>query len=56
MSSYAYSGADKIMMGSDFPHETGDLEKAVERIKRLNINDEEKRKMLGENAVKLLKL
>lgn len=44
------------MMGSDFPHETGDLEKAVERIKRLNINDEEKRKMLGENAVKLLKL
>jgi predicted TIM-barrel fold metal-dependent hydrolase len=32
------------------------LEKAVERIRRLNISDEEKRKILGENAAKLLKL
>jgi aminocarboxymuconate-semialdehyde decarboxylase len=56
MSSYAYSGADKILLGTDFPHQISDLEKAVERIRRLNISEEEKRKILGENAAKLLKL
>ena len=56
MSSYAFSGAEKIMMGSDFPHQIGDLELAVERIRRLKIGDEEKEKILGGNAVSLLKL
>jgi len=56
MSSYTYSGADKILLGTDFPHQISDLEKAVERIKRLNISEEEKQKILGENAAKLLKL
>jgi aminocarboxymuconate-semialdehyde decarboxylase len=56
MSSYAYSGADKILLGTDFPHQISDLEKAVDRIRRLNISEEEKRKILGENAAKLLKL
>jgi len=55
-SSYAYSGADKILLGTDFPHQITDIEKAVERIRQLNISDEERRKILGENAAKLLKL
>jgi aminocarboxymuconate-semialdehyde decarboxylase len=56
MSSYAYSGADKILLGTDFPHQISDMEKAVDRIRQLDISDEEKRKILGENAAKLLKL
>jgi len=56
MSTYAFSGPDKIMLGSDFPHQIGDLEHAVDRIRRLDIGDEEKEKILGGNAAELLKL
>jgi aminocarboxymuconate-semialdehyde decarboxylase len=56
MSSLAYSGADKILMGTDFPHQITDIEKAVQRIRQLNVSDGEKQKILGENAAKLLKL
>lgn len=56
MSAYAFSGADKIMLGSDFPHQIGDLEYAVDRIRRLDIGEEEKGKILGGNAAELLKI
>jgi len=56
MSAYAFYGPDKIMMGSDYPHQIGDLEHAVDRIMRLDIAEEEKEKILGVNAAKLLKL
>ena len=56
MSAYAFSGPDKIMMGSDFPHQIGDLEHAVDRIRKLDIGDDEKEKILGGNAAELLKL
>lgn len=56
MSTYSFSGADKIMLGSDFPHEIHDLEHSVERIKSMKIDEIEKEKILGENAIKLLKL
>jgi aminocarboxymuconate-semialdehyde decarboxylase len=56
MSTYAFSGAEKLMLGTDFPHEIHDLYNAVDRIKSLKITEEEKEKILGENAIKLLKL
>lgn len=56
MSAYAFVGADKIVMGSDFPHQIGDLERSVERITSLPIGDDEKEKILGGNAAELLKL
>jgi aminocarboxymuconate-semialdehyde decarboxylase len=56
MSTYAFSGAEKIMLGTDSPHQIEDVENAVERVKRLDISEEEKEMMLGGNAVKLLKL
>jgi predicted TIM-barrel fold metal-dependent hydrolase len=56
MSTYAFSGAEKIVMGTDFPHEIHDLDHAVKRIKSLKISDEEKEQILGGNAIKLLKL
>jgi len=56
MSAYAFVGAEKIVMGSDFPHQIGDLERSVDRISRLPIGDDEKKQILGGNAAKLLKL
>ena len=56
ISAYAFSGPERIVLGSDFPHQIGDLEHAVERIRRLEIGDEEKEMILGGNAAKLLKL
>lgn len=55
MSAIAFSGAEKIVLGSDHPHQIGDIVQAVERIKRLEISDEDKEKILGKNAAKLLK-
>jgi aminocarboxymuconate-semialdehyde decarboxylase len=56
MSTYAFSGAEKLVLGTDFPHEIHDLHNAVERIKGLKISEEQKEQILGENAIKLLKL
>ena len=56
MSSYSYVGADKMLLGTDFPHQISDLENAVKRVRKLKIAEEEKKKILGGNAVKLLKL
>jgi aminocarboxymuconate-semialdehyde decarboxylase len=56
MSALAFSGAEKMMLGTDHPHQIGDIEKAVSRIKELDVSPEEKELILGENAAKLLKL
>ena len=56
MSTYAFSGSEKIVLGSDFPHQISDLEKAVERIRQLDIGDDEKERILGGNAAELLGL
>jgi aminocarboxymuconate-semialdehyde decarboxylase len=56
MSSLAFCGTEKIVLGSDDPHQIGDIEQAVERIKQLDISDQDKQLILGENAKKLLKL
>jgi predicted TIM-barrel fold metal-dependent hydrolase len=45
-----------MVMGSDYPHQIGDLEQCVGRVKAMKIGDAEKEKILGENAAKLLKL
>ena len=56
MSTFAFSGAEKLVLGTDFPHEIHDLYHAVERIKSLKISEDQKEKILGGNAIKLLKL
>lgn len=55
-SSLAFWGSDKIVMGSDYPHQIGDLENCVGRVRKLRVGDEQKEKILGVNAAKLLKL
>jgi aminocarboxymuconate-semialdehyde decarboxylase len=56
MSTLTYLGPGKIVLGSDDPHQIGDIGKAVGRIKALKIPEEEKQMILGENSAKLLKL
>jgi aminocarboxymuconate-semialdehyde decarboxylase len=56
MSAIAFSGADKIVLGSDHPHQIGDLANAVDRIKKLEIGEDEKEKILWKNAKELLKI
>ena len=47
-------GADRIVVGTDYPMGMGDME-AVSRIKGLGgVSPEEKKRMLGENALKAL--
>ncbi|MCW4036188.1 MAG: amidohydrolase family protein [Candidatus Bathyarchaeota archaeon] len=55
-STIAFSGAEKIVLGSDHPHQIGDMRNAVARIRQLDISEEEKEKILWKNAAKLLKL
>lgn len=56
MSTLSFCGAGKIVLGSDDPHQIGDIEKAVERIQTLDISEEEKQLILSENSMKLLKI
>ncbi len=47
--------AEKIIFGSDFPS-TGNVKKLIDMIKKLPLSTESKKKILGENAKKILKL
>jgi aminocarboxymuconate-semialdehyde decarboxylase len=53
---YEFFGADRMVMGSDFPLPIGDLEAAVPSIEAMNISQAEKEKILGKNVERLLKL
>lgn len=55
-STLAFLGPEKIMLGTDFPHQISDMENAVERVKKLEIDESEKEKILGGNCISLLKL
>jgi aminocarboxymuconate-semialdehyde decarboxylase len=56
MSALAFSGFNKMMLGTDHPHQIGDIEMAVKRIRDLAISESNKKLILGGNAKKLLKL
>lgn len=56
MSTLAFSGTEKLLLGSDHPHQIGDMANAVDRIKKLDISDEDKEKILWKNAAELIKL
>ena len=55
-SSLAFWGPEKLLVGSDYPHQIGDLENCVGRVRKLRIGAEQKAEILGDNAAKLLKL
>jgi len=53
---YEFFGAERIVLGSDFPLPIGDIQAAVPSIREMKISEEEKEKILGGNVVRLLNL
>ena len=51
-----FAGVDHILAGSDYPHQIGSLKQMVESIESLDISEEEKGRILGKNAQKLLRI
>lgn len=49
-------GHEKIMLGTDFPHQITDIEEAVERVMSLKLSTHERNAILGLNALKLFKI
>lgn len=53
---YEFYGAERMVLGSDFPLIIGDLPGAVPSIEAMPIPNREKEKILGDNVKKLMKL
>ncbi|MEM7336413.1 MAG: amidohydrolase family protein [Chloroflexota bacterium] len=51
-----FAGSDKLLMGTDYPHQIGDLPGGVSTINDLDITDAAKQQILGGNAKRLLKI
>jgi aminocarboxymuconate-semialdehyde decarboxylase len=52
----AFAGVDKIVAGSDYPHQIGSLELMKQSIASLVISEEDKNKIRAGNAARILKL
>ena len=50
----SFAGIDRILAGSDYPHQIGSIPLMLETIAKLDLDEEAKRKILGENAMRLL--
>jgi aminocarboxymuconate-semialdehyde decarboxylase len=49
-----FAGADHILAGSDYPHQIGSIPKMLESLKAIRVSEEDRQKILGGNAVRLL--
>jgi aminocarboxymuconate-semialdehyde decarboxylase len=49
-----FAGPDRILAGSDYPHQIGSIPLMIETIKALDASDEVKAKIYGANAARLL--
>jgi aminocarboxymuconate-semialdehyde decarboxylase len=52
----AFAGVDHILAGSDYPHQIGSIPLMLDTVNKLGLDEAAKRKILGENAVRLLQL
>jgi aminocarboxymuconate-semialdehyde decarboxylase len=49
-----FAGVDRILAGSDYPHQIGSIPKMLEAVRGLPVSEEDRAKIFGENAAKLL--
>ena len=54
MKAIEHFGANRILLGTDTPYGKNNLQKNIDRVKRLNIGDQEKEMILGNNMKELL--
>ena len=52
----AFAGADHILAGSDYPHQIGSIEKMLASLRAVKISEEDRARILGGNAAKLMGL
>jgi aminocarboxymuconate-semialdehyde decarboxylase len=50
----SFAGADRILAGSDYPHQIGSIPLMIDTIRALDVSDEVRKKIFGENAMRLL--
>lgn len=51
-----FAGKDRILAGSDYPHRIGSLERMLESLRGLGLDEKTRDKILGANAARLLGL
>jgi aminocarboxymuconate-semialdehyde decarboxylase len=51
-----FAGPDRMVFGSDYPHQVGYIDRALGAVRGLALNDSERARILGGNAARLLKL
>jgi len=51
-----FAGPDRILAGSDYPHQIGSIPLMIETIDKLDVSDEVRQKIFGANAAALLGL
>lgn len=50
----SFAGPEHILAGSDYPHQIGSIPKMLSSLKAMRISEEDRKKILGGNAAKLL--
>jgi predicted TIM-barrel fold metal-dependent hydrolase len=51
-----FAGADHIVFGSDYPHQVGYIDRALNAVRGLPVSEADRARILGGNAAALLKI